>query len=161
MTDPAARSIDPVTAAAHPTTEIRRGVKAVVPSSSRVLLVKERHADGREFWTLPGGGIHPGEPIEAALRRELVEELRCTPVVESPVSEFWYAHRSSPGTVSQYTVFSCAVVSSPRPVRSEGVFETAWVDPDHPPAGTLPQVTQLLRSYGEEAAGVRSGSALR
>lgn len=150
MTDPSVRSTESVTAAARPATEIRRGAKAVIRSSSRVLLVQERHADGHEFWTLPGGGVRSGEHLEATLRRELVEELRCTPVVESPISEFWYAHRSTPGTVSRYAVFSCAVVSSPRPVRSEGILETAWVDPNHPPAGTLPQVAQLLRAHGEE-----------
>ncbi|MQA25664.1 MAG: NUDIX domain-containing protein [Micromonosporaceae bacterium] len=28
-----------------------------------------RH-DGHEYWTLPGGGVEPGETLESAVRRE-------------------------------------------------------------------------------------------
>jgi 8-oxo-dGTP pyrophosphatase MutT (NUDIX family) len=125
----------------------RRGAKALVSSPSRVLLVRERHADGEPFWTLPGGGVHPRERLADAVRRELDEELGCVAVVGDPVSRFWYAHRSSPSKVSVYTVFDCTVASDVQPVRSEGVLESRWVDPDRPPAGTLPQVRNLLRTH--------------
>lgn len=126
---------------------VRRGAKALVDSASRVLLVRERHADGRSFWTLPGGGARPQEPLVDAVKRELDEELGCVAVVDDPVSRFWYAHLSTPSTVSVYTVFDCAVASDVQPVRSEGVLESRWVDPDRPPARTLPQVRHLLREY--------------
>jgi len=35
----------------------RRGAKALVATDRRVLLIRERHADGTAFWTLPGGGL--------------------------------------------------------------------------------------------------------
>jgi ADP-ribose pyrophosphatase YjhB (NUDIX family) len=124
---------------------IRRGAKAIVSSSSRVLLVRERHSDGETFWTLPGGGVRSQESLVDGLRRELVEELRCDPVVEAPVSSFWYVHRGPPRTCSHYTAFSCSVVAGVCPVRSEGILEVAWVDPAEPPASTLPQVRHLLR----------------
>lgn len=126
---------------------LRRGAKALVSSASRVLLVRERHADGRSFWTLPGGGARPREPLVDALRRELDEELDCEAVVEAPVARFWYAHLSKPATVSVYTVFACAVASAVQPVRHEGVLESRWVDPDQLPASTLPQVRHLLRDH--------------
>lgn len=124
---------------------VRRGAKALVAADSRVLLVRERHADGSAFWTLPGGGAHRRELLAVTVRRELAEELGCVAVVDSPVSQFWYAHQSTQSTVSVYTVFDCAVASVVRPRRSEGVLESRWVDPESPPAETIPQVRHLLR----------------
>lgn len=146
MEDHPAQPTDPAVASDSSTVTVRRGAKALIGSSSRVLLVRERHADGRDFWTLPGGGVQSDESAEEGLRRELVEEIQCPAIVDAPVSEFWYPHRSSPGTVSQYTVFSCSVVSTPQPVRSEGILETAWIDPAKLPPRTLPEIRQFLQT---------------
>lgn len=39
----------------------------------RILMVRHEH-DGREYWTLPGGGVEPGEALEEAAVREVREE---------------------------------------------------------------------------------------
>ncbi|WP_299334202.1 NUDIX hydrolase [Haloplanus sp.] len=135
----------------RPGPRLRRGAKAVVSSSSRVLLVRERHSDGRPFWTLPGGGVHPEESLIEGLRRELVEELCCVPVVGRPTSTFWYAHHRPRDVVSHYTVFRCSVPGAVRPVKGEGILAARWVAPDRPPAGTLPQVRHLLAKTGSTA----------
>ena len=66
---------------------VRRGSKALITAGDRLLLVKERHADGTSFWTLPGGGVEPAESMEAALRRELAEDyVRGTPLSFSDIA---------------------------------------------------------------------------
>ena len=127
------------------TTAMRSGAKAVITSSSGTLLVKEQHDNGRTFWTLPGGGIEPGESPATGLRRELREELRCDSVVGDAVSTFWYAHSSSPDTVSRYVVFACGLLSTVQPVQGEGILDAAWMEPAELPPTVLPQVRRLLR----------------
>jgi 8-oxo-dGTP diphosphatase len=48
----------------------------VIVRDGRVLMVHERsnRPAGGEWWTLPGGGIEPGETPEQAVRREVLEE---------------------------------------------------------------------------------------
>ncbi len=54
----------------------RIAVRALVlDEDQRTLLVKFRDDEGQVWWTTPGGGIDEGEDVEAALRRELAEEL--------------------------------------------------------------------------------------
>lgn len=146
---------------AAPDRPVRRGAKALVSTSSRVLLVRERHADGRTFWTLPGGGVQPRESPADAVRRELDEELGCGAVVNEPVSTFWYAHLSTSSAVTVYSVFDCSVTSRVRPARSEGVLDARWVDPARPPARTLLQVRHLLREHGRRSVGTRGPSSDR
>lgn len=132
---------------------IRRAAKALVSSSDRVLLVEECHATGGRFWTFPGGGVRPGEELVDGLRRELREELRCDPVVQNAVSSYWYVHESVDGVVSLTTIFSCALRDRVAPVRSEGIVDTTWAPPGDLPAGTLPQVRQLIERRFESEPG--------
>jgi len=48
----------------------------VIVRDGRVLMVHERsrRSGGGEWWTLPGGGLEPGETPEEAVRREVFEE---------------------------------------------------------------------------------------
>ena len=48
-------------------------VAAVLLEGDRILLVRQRLRDGR-MWSLPGGRVEPGESLQAACIRELLEE---------------------------------------------------------------------------------------
>jgi 8-oxo-dGTP diphosphatase len=118
-------------------------VKALVRAGDRVLLVRERHADGTAFWTLPGGGVEAGETHREALERELIEELGCRVGTAEPVDGFWYAHRSV-SAVSAYRVYRTRLRSTPNPNPEEGIERCRWVRPRRVPSRTLLGVTRVL-----------------
>lgn len=49
-------------------------VGAVVVADERLLLVRRGSEPGRGKWSLPGGRVEPGETLEAAVSREVLEE---------------------------------------------------------------------------------------
>ena len=55
----------------------RHAIRAILLTPAReVLLLRLRAPQGGDwFWITPGGGLEPGETVEAGLRRELREEL--------------------------------------------------------------------------------------
>jgi 8-oxo-dGTP diphosphatase len=61
-------------AAMSPGDSISVGVGAVVFKGDEVLLVKRGKAPFKGNWSIPGGGLHHGERIEDAIRREVREE---------------------------------------------------------------------------------------
>jgi 8-oxo-dGTP pyrophosphatase MutT (NUDIX family) len=130
-----------------PRVQLRRGVKALITSADRVLLVKEKHADGSSFWTLPGGGVRRDESPTRALQRELVEELLSRVTVSDEITDVWYAHLSYQNRLSVYTVFECDLLSAGIPNLAEGIFDTQWARPDEIPPETLLQVRYVLAQY--------------
>jgi TDG/mug DNA glycosylase family protein len=52
----------------------RQAVRGIVVDDERRVLLLRWENPGGAWWITPGGGIDPGEPEEAALRRELAEE---------------------------------------------------------------------------------------
>jgi ADP-ribose pyrophosphatase YjhB (NUDIX family) len=53
--------------------EPRIRVSAVLRREGRILLIRQEKP-GREYWMLPGGGVHGGETLLRAVQRELTEE---------------------------------------------------------------------------------------
>lgn len=121
----------------------RLGAKTLLTSGDEVLVVREAHADGTAFWTLPGGGLHPGETFEDCLRREVAEELRCRIRIDGLATLCGYDHRSRPDR-SLYAVFRGTVRSNPVPSRDEGISAAEWVPRNDPPAGLLSPFRRLF-----------------
>ncbi len=54
-------------------------VSVLARNGDKFLLARERLEDGKEWWIVPGGKVEFGETIEAAARRELLEETGIKP----------------------------------------------------------------------------------
>jgi 8-oxo-dGTP diphosphatase len=52
---------------------MRSRVCAAILRNGEILMVRHEH-DGRNYWTLPGGGVEPGETLDQAVLREVLEE---------------------------------------------------------------------------------------
>lgn len=63
---------------------IREAVRAVLTTPDLDVLLVRFEFPTRTVWALPGGGIDPGEDDEAALHRELAEEVGLTGMAIGP-----------------------------------------------------------------------------
>ena len=57
-------------------------VAAVIREGNRILATQRGYGDFKDFWEFPGGKMEPGETREAALKREIEEELKTEITIE-------------------------------------------------------------------------------
>ena len=103
-------------------------VAAVIRRDGRILVTRRHgHAERGGQWEFPGGKVEPGEAEEAALRREILEELGCRVTVGALLVRT--AHRY-PDLEVELAFFACEIPSGSEP-RLVGAAAMEWADPDH------------------------------
>jgi 8-oxo-dGTP diphosphatase len=113
-------------------------VAALVREGTRVL-VSRRRADQAMplLWEFPGGKVEPGEAPEAALAREVREELGCEVRVGRIHEVVFHAYDDFD---LYMLVYACTITAGePAPVE---VAEVAWVE-----AARLPSLDLLPADY--------------
>jgi mutator protein MutT len=92
-------------------------VAAIIEHDDRFLVTRRQdgvHLAG--YWEFPGGKVAVGESHEAALRREIREELDADVVVRDLVLETTHAYVERTVTLFFYR---CDLIGEPRPLLSQ------------------------------------------
>ena len=102
-------------------------VAAVIRRDGRILVTRRHgHAERGGQWEFPGGKVEPGEAEEAALRREILEELGCRVTVGALLVRT--AHRY-PDLEVELAFFACEFPAGDEP-RLLGAAAMDWAEPE-------------------------------
>lgn len=114
-------------------------VAAVIQREDRFLVTRRQdgvHLAG--FWEFPGGKVADGESHDAALRRELQEELDVQIAVNDLLFETSHQY---PERVVQLFFYRCDLLGTPRPMIGQ---EMAWVERSELPSLSFPPADDEL-----------------
>lgn len=122
--------------------------RGIVLHNNQILLI-ERWRDGKHYFTVPGGHIEPGETLEMALVREMLEEAS---IEVAPLREVFTLIGGDP----EHHIFLCEYVSgtpmlhpnseeAEMNAKGKNRYEPKWVDlADLPGLALAPSFTKLL-----------------
>lgn len=110
----------------YPNTYYRVSLKAVIRNrNGEVLCVKEK----TPFWELPGGGIDHGEDVQAALARELQEEIGYSGEFTFSPIDLVTLYDAANERCMMLIGFNVQLNDPYTPITGLDTQEVAWVDP--------------------------------
>jgi len=112
---------------------------AVIEERGRYLVTRRQqgvHLEG--YWEFPGGKCEPGEPLDACLRRELVEELGCDATIGEELLAVTHEY---PERVIELHFVECRLTSEPTPLLGQAM---RWVARDELPSLQFPPADDEL-----------------
>ncbi|MGH9505490.1 MAG: NUDIX hydrolase [Terriglobales bacterium] len=127
-------------------------VAGVIVRDARVLLIQRGQPPAAGLWTLPGGAVEAGEPVRAALIREVREETGLS-VTPGPLVEiFEFLERDPAGAVQFHYVILDFLAYCPRAdtaLAASDAAALAWVGwdrlADYPTTAGLAPVLEKAR----------------
>jgi len=130
------------------------GVRAVVVDQhERVALVRHTYADQ---WYLPGGGVKKGESFEAALLREMREEVALNNVAIERVLGVYHSRREAKD--DHIVVFTVRVDAGSENALARAdaleIESAEWFPLDGIPADISPATGRRIAEYREGATGL-------
>ncbi|MBB3086077.1 NUDIX hydrolase [Geodermatophilus sabuli] len=134
--------------AARPTTPVVACVGAVVHDPrGRLLLIRRGHEPGRGLWSVPGGRVEPGESLEAAVQREVLEETGLRVRAGAPVGRI---EVPGPGVVYDVVDLACTLLDPDAvPVAGDDADAVAFVTAaDLERLACTPRLLETLRGWG-------------
>jgi 8-oxo-dGTP diphosphatase len=118
---------------------------AIFNDQGRVLLCHRRDQD---LWNLPGGGVEPGELPEAAVLREIQEEIGCTAQIKSLTGIYHKPEQNE--LVFQYI----AEITEGMPGLSDECDAIEYFDITALPANTAPRQIQRIQDAAAFASNI-------
>jgi ADP-ribose pyrophosphatase YjhB (NUDIX family) len=113
------------------------GVKCIIERDGKWLMI--RNSYGRRHWTFPGGGVERGESAEAAVRREVREEVG---IALSEVHEIG-TYRGMTHRRDTVTCFRATVDSPAFEIDPGEIAEARWIDSGDVPESRSPAVEHI------------------
>ena len=128
-------------------------VAAIIIKDSKVYATQRGYGEFKGWWEFPGGKIEPGESLEDALKREIMEELEAEVAVGELLETVEWDYPSFHLTMH---CFVCTLLSDAIQLNEHEA--DAWLDADslHTvkwlPAdeGLIPKIGQLLSVFYRE-----------
>ena len=124
----------------------------------KVLLVRRKEPPFEGCWALPGGFVEPNEPLEAAARRELVEETGVSPDHLEQVRAFGNPGRDPRGwtiSVAFLAVLPEQEMPSWQPKAGSDASEVGWFDLEELP-GLAFDHAEILAQAGRSLVAAHS-----
>ena len=126
------------------------GVGGIVFHNTQVLLVKLTYGPAKGKWLIPGGLVDPGETLQEAVRREILEETGQN-IEPLGIIGIRSMVRSTDNLTDLYCIFLCQLESDPKPliIEDEEIHEVRWLTVNE--LNEDPTVTEYTKMIVEKA----------